>query len=45
MRTISLTLLIIFVAGVLFALICKIIGNIPQILDFKIDHTHDDEED
>jgi hypothetical protein len=45
MRTIGLILLIIIVAGILFALIGKIIGNIPQTLDFKLDRTHENEED
>jgi len=45
MRTVGLILLIIIVAGILFALIGKIIGNIPQTLDFKLDRTHENEED
>jgi hypothetical protein len=44
MRIISLILLMI-ATGILFALIYKIIGNIPHTLDFKHDHTHEDEED
>ncbi len=44
MRIIGLILLII-ITGILFTLIYKIIGNIPHTLDFKHDHTHDDEED
>ena len=44
MRITGLILLMI-AAGILFALIYKIIGNIPHALDFKHDHTHDDEED
>lgn len=44
MRIIGLILLII-IAGILFVLIYKIIGNIPHTLDFKHDHTHENEED
>ncbi len=44
MRIIGLILLVI-ITGILFALIYKIIGNIPHTLEFKPDHTHDNEED
>ena len=45
MRTIVLFLLLAIFAIIAFALIGKIIGNIPHIFDFKVDHTHTDEED
>ena len=44
MRIIGLILLII-ITGIMFVSIYKIIGNIPHTLDFKHDHTHEDEED
>lgn len=45
MRAILLSILLLIIMAFGFGLIFKAIGDITHYIDFKKDHTHDDEED